>query len=124
MKNLWVVMCLGMGLSTSAMAAAESFWVESIQCGEVDPVVVGDACLIELMNDGKHIALLVDFDQFVGEYSTDVNDYANKGIAVYMEELRNPSQKVEKVVREDMGLQNDVSLYIVQVEYIYTYPAE
>jgi hypothetical protein len=52
-------------ISVQSFARNEvGYWVDKITCGENDPYVLGDICLIEAMNQDDSLAIIVDMDKF------------------------------------------------------------
>lgn len=70
MKNLLLVLSL---IASTTTFATNSFMakVDDVFCGEMDPFVIGDVCVVNLTKeeDNKKLALLFDFDEFTTAYS-------------------------------------------------------
>lgn len=61
MKTLFILF----SLITSISASAEQFRLKDSLCGEIDPFVIGDACVLVLENKGKESVLITDVDFMV-----------------------------------------------------------
>lgn len=69
MKNLWIILTF---IISSASIAGNTFTakVEEAFCGEMDPFIIGDVCVVNLIKDnGDKLAVVVDFDQFTLAYT-------------------------------------------------------
>lgn len=75
-------------LTMNAYSANFTATVEKSMCGEIDPFAIGDACLLYLEKDnGKKLALLMDFDEFQDEFSE--NELRGQQVKVYADTLEN-----------------------------------
>lgn len=61
MKTLFILL----SLITSISASAEQYRLKDSLCGEIDPFVIGDACVLVLENKGTESVLITDVDFMV-----------------------------------------------------------
>jgi hypothetical protein len=59
-----------MSLALPAFAGTFHANIDYVMCGEIDPIVIGDACIVQLTKaDGKELGLVFDFDDFNARFS-------------------------------------------------------
>jgi len=100
-------------LSNLALAAEHGYWVESAFCGEIDPLVVGDACVYELANEQEHLVVIMDYDAVFNELG---GDYEATDVTLEKKGLRKASKKVVEVLK---GLvPAGVKVYSIAPEFV------
>lgn len=122
MKSL--LLALSMFFVVNANAGEYGFSVDQILCGEIDPFVVGDACVVELSHKQKKLALVVDFDAFQANFATEAESYADQVMMVQMHKLKKVSWDTVKVLREDLGIKKDVVIRSATINDLAAYPID
>ena len=102
-------------LLSNAHAEECGFIVNEVTCGEIDPFVVGDACVIELSSKNKNIALVVDLESFLENFDSDASSYKDKLMMVQMHEIKKVSLKVSKVLQNDLGISKSTAIFSATV---------
>ena len=63
------IAALSLSLSLSSFGATFSATVDEAWCGEVSPMVIGDACILQVTKtNGVKLGLVFDFDDFTNLY--------------------------------------------------------
>jgi hypothetical protein len=86
-----------MAFSLDALATPESYLLKNSYCGEIDPLVIGDACLIEVTNKNANFIVMMDFDDV--EAVVGIDKLKNKAVTIETQALKTLNSREQNTVR-------------------------
>ena len=121
-----LVVFLSFFLSVNALCASYHAKVDDVLCGEIDPFIIGDACIIYLtrLEDQKKMAVLFDIDEVWNSLGESIDGFTGKRVLVnprYFSKIYNPAQ-IEELRQMDSkyfyltGLHFSKSISLLQEE--------
>ena len=69
MKKLIIILCLISLSQTYSMNL--SGYIDDAFCGEMDPFVVGDVCIVFINQNNTKLGFLMDYDEFLSNHNPD-----------------------------------------------------
>ena len=76
----------------TAFSAEHGYWINNHFCGEIDPFLLGDACVLEVENDEEHFVVVLDMD-FVLNELVEEDELGDTGILIETNGLVKLSKK-------------------------------
>jgi hypothetical protein len=110
-----LLMAAALSYSITGFSGTFNAKVDDTMCGEIDPFVIGDACILQLTQEnGKRLGLVFDFDDFMNRFT----EYELNGKRVKIDDRFISKITESDVIRELQDYSSDYFYMTADIEAI------